>query len=127
MNAAERFFAASRAGDLDALVAELAEDVILLTPRSDEPIVGRQAAGDLLRAVEGACDEFRHTHVLVSEGADQTPLIALVYEARIGDEQMRGVDLITLDDGDRISTFVIAARPVSAIAALGRRLAAGAS
>ena len=125
VNAAERFFAASRAGDVDAAIAELADDVILLTPRSDDPVVGQEAAGAFLRAVERVCDEFRHTHVLVGGTADQSPLIALVFEASVGEQTLRGVDLIELDANDRIATFTVAARPVAAVRAIGERLAGG--
>ena len=125
VNAAERFFAASRGGDIEAAITELADDVILLTPRSDDPVVGREAAGAFLRAVEGTCDEFRHTHVLVGGAADQSSLIALVFEARVGEQTLRGVDLIELDDNDRIATFTVAARPVAAVRAIGERLGGG--
>jgi hypothetical protein len=64
VNAVERFFAASRAHDVDAAVSELAPDVVMLNPATDDPLVGREAVADALRSVEAACDEFRHTHLL---------------------------------------------------------------
>jgi hypothetical protein len=122
VNAAERYWAASKAHDVSAAVAELAPDVVMLNPASDEPLVGRDAVGAALSAVGGACDEFRHTHLLVE---DEAQLFALVFEAKVGDQTLRGVDLVELDDSDRISTFTVLARPMSALMALGARMADG--
>ena len=58
MNAAERFFAASSAHDAGAAIAELAADVVMLNPATDDPIVGKAAVAGALGAVEAACDEF---------------------------------------------------------------------
>ncbi|MDQ6777983.1 MAG: nuclear transport factor 2 family protein [Actinomycetota bacterium] len=122
MNAVERFWAASTARDVSAATAELAPDVVFLNPASDEPLVGRDAVAAALRAVESACDEFRHTHLLAD---DQGQLFGLVFEAKVGEETLRGVDLVQLDDSDRISTFTVMARPMQALMALGARMAEG--
>ena len=123
MNAVERFLRASRARDLDAAAAELADDVVMLNPASDDPVIGRAAVTAALRAVEGACDRFRHTHLLVEQDPHgDAPLYGLVFEASVGEESLRGVDLIELDAEDRIRTFTVATRPVTALMALGTRL-----
>jgi hypothetical protein len=122
VNAAERFLAASRARDVDAAAEQLADDVVMLNPATDDPVVGKEAVGAALRAVEQACDEFRHTHLLVDTSTGQTPLFGLVFEAKIGDATLRGVDLIELDDDDRIRSFTVQARPMSALMALGARI-----
>lgn len=64
MNAVERFLAAFRARNVDAASAELAPDVVMLNPATDEPVVGNEAVAAALRAVEETCDEFQHTHLL---------------------------------------------------------------
>jgi hypothetical protein len=124
VNAVERFFAASRRGDVDAAVAELSPDVVMLNPASDDPIIGKDAVAAALRAVEVACDAFRHTHLLVDQSSSHRPLFGLVFEAKVGEATLRGVDLIELDEADRISTFTVAARPVGALMALGARMSA---
>jgi ketosteroid isomerase-like protein len=65
VNAAERFFAASHSRDVEAAASELAADVVMLNPATDDPVVGKDAVAAGLRAVEAACDQFRHTHLLV--------------------------------------------------------------
>jgi limonene-1,2-epoxide hydrolase len=122
MNAAERFLAASRAHDVEAAAAELAPAVVMLNPASDEAVSGRDAVAAALRGIDTACDEFRHTHLLVDTTRNERPLYGLVFEAR-GDHRLRGVDLIEIDkSSDRIATITVIARPVPALMALGARM-----
>ena len=124
MNAAERFLAASRAHDVEAAVAELAPDIVMLKLASDEPVNGRAAIAAALRDVDAACDEFRHTHLLVDTASGEKPLYGLVFEAQVSGQRLRGVDLIEIDESaDRIATFTVMARPVAALMALGARMA----
>jgi hypothetical protein len=122
MNAAERFLVACRARDVDADVGELAPDVVMLNPATDDPVVGKQAVAAALRAVEEACDEFRHTHLFADTSSAEAPLYGLVFEAKIGSATLRGVDLIEIDEHDRITRFEVAARPMAALMALGSRM-----
>ena len=124
VNAVNRFLTASRARDAEAAAAELAPDVVMLNPATDEPIVGKDAVAAALRAVDAACDAFRHTHLPVEQNGVPAPLYGLVFEAKVGDATLRGVDLIELDDKDRISSFIVAVRPVGALMALGARMSA---
>ncbi len=113
---------ASGSRDLEAAVSELADGVVMLNPATNDPIVGRDAVAGALLAVDGACDEFRHTHLLVDTSTGHHPLYGLVFEAKVGDATLRGVDLLELDEHDRISTFTVLARPISALMALGARM-----
>jgi hypothetical protein len=122
VNAAERFFAASHPRDVEAAAAELAADVVMLNPATDDPVVGKDAVTAALRAVEAACDEFRHTHLLVDASRAVQDLYGLVFEAKVGDATLHGIDLVELDRHDRISRFTVMARPVSALMALGARM-----
>lgn len=126
VNAVERFLRASRSHDLDAVAAELADDVVMLNPASDDPVIGRGAVADALRAVEAACDQFRHTHLLVEKDpGGEAPLYGLVFEAQVGEQSLGGVDLIELSADDKISTFSVATRPIAGLIALGARMGAG--
>jgi hypothetical protein len=125
VNSAERFVAASRAHDLDAAIAELSAEVVMLGPASDEPIVGREQVGAALRAVDAACDEFHHVHLLADSTQGAGPLWGLVFEARVGETRLQGVDLVEVDPAeDRIVRFTVMARPVSGLMALGARMSA---
>jgi len=122
VNAAERFLGASRARDVDAAAAELSPDVVMLNPATDDPVVGKAAVADALRAVEAACDQFQHTHLLTDTSDDRASLYGLVFEARVGDAKLRGIDLIEINKQDRIARFEVAARPIAALMALGNRM-----
>lgn len=122
VNAAERFFVASRDGDVEAAASQLAPDVVMLNPASDDPVVGTDAVAGALRAVDAACDEFRHTHLLAEIATGEPSLFGLVFEAKVGAATVHGVDLIELDEHDRISSFTVAARPIAALMALGARM-----
>ena len=126
MNAAERFFRASAEGDLDAATAEFAPDVVMLNPATDDPIRGKDAVAAALGAVEAACDEFRHTHLLAEAAGGSRPVFGLVYEAVVGDARLEGVDLLELDEHDQIASFRVCARPMSGLMALGARMSGGA-
>ena len=122
VNAAERFLAASRARDVDAAAAELSPEVVMLNPANDDPVVGQAAVADALRAVEAACDRFQHTHLLADTSSDRATLYGLVFEMTVGDARLRGVDLIEVDEQDRIARFEVAVRPITALMALGNRM-----
>ena len=126
MNAAERFFRASAEGDLDAATAEFAPDVVMLNPATDDPIRGKDAVAAALSAVEAACDEFRHTHLLAEAAGGSRPVFGLVYEAVVGDARLEGVDLLELDEHDQIASFRVCARPMSGLIALGARMSGAA-
>jgi hypothetical protein len=124
VNAVERFLAASRVRDVEAAASELAANVVMHNPATDDPAVGKDAVAAGLLAVEAACDEFRHTHLLTETSSDGKPLFGLVFEATIGDSTLYGVDIIELDDDDRISSFTVLARPITGLMALGARMSA---
>lgn len=66
--------------------AELAPDVRMLNPGTNDAIIGRDDVVAALRAVEAACDQFRHTHLLVDPAPGKHPLFAMVFEAQIGEK-----------------------------------------
>jgi len=122
MNAAERFLSASRAHDVGAAAAELSADVVMLNPATDDPVVGQEAVANALRAVEAACDQFQHTHLLADTSSGRASLYGLVFEASVGEVKLRGIDLIEVNEQDRIVRFEVAARPIAALMALGNRM-----
>ena len=70
----------------------------MLNPANDDPVTGHEAV------------------------ADDPPVFALVFEARVGHEILRGVDLLQVDDRDRICRFTVMARPIPALMALSARM-----
>ena len=120
------FRIAVEAGDIDAAVGLLADDVVFHSPVAFKPYHGRVAVGTILRAVITVFEDFRYVREIgAADAADH----ALVFEARIGDRQLTGCDFVHVDAEGRIDDFMVMVRPLRGVQALaeamGSRLAAG--
>jgi hypothetical protein len=109
----ESFRRAVEASDLDAMVAALAEDAVLRSPVSFKPFEGRAAIAQLFAILLDTFEGFRYTDEL-SGG----PTAALIFEARVGDREVQGLDLIRFDPEGRIRELTVMVRPLSAAIAL---------
>ncbi|MFA9444894.1 DUF480 domain-containing protein [Egicoccus sp. AB-alg6-2] len=107
------FHDAVLAGDWDAAVAQLAEDVVFRSPAVHHPYEGRAATAAVLRAVATVFEDFRYTDVL-----DAGDRVGLVFEARVGDRVVQGWDYLHFDDQGRIRDFTVMVRPLSGLRAL---------
>lgn len=101
------------AGDWDAAVAHLADDVVFHSPAVHRPYEGRDAAATILRAVARVFEDFRYVDVL-----DAGDRVGLVFEARVGDRRLQGWDYLRFDDEGRIVDFTVMIRPLSGLQAV---------
>lgn len=115
----KQFRAAVEAGDVDALVASLHDDVVFQSPVVFAPYRGKAAVGWLLRCVTRVLHDFRYTDELRS--ASQT---ALAFTARVGDKQLEGIDLGVVDGGGLVTHLTVYVRPMSAAIALAEAMRA---
>jgi limonene-1,2-epoxide hydrolase len=117
----EAFRKAIEAKDLDALEAVLADDVRFLSPAVFKAYDGKPAAMVILRAVMAVFEGFRYTKV-VESGADSV----LIFEARVGDRDIEGADLVHVDEDGRVDSLTVMIRPLSGlnavVAAMGAQL-----
>jgi ketosteroid isomerase-like protein len=111
------FRAAVERGDLEAAVGLLADDVVFRSPAVFKPYEGRDAVATILRTVFGVFEDFRYTDELAGEGVH-----ALIFEARVGDRSLQGMDLIRADADGRIGEFTVMVRPASGLMALAERM-----
>ena len=111
------FRAAVEARDLDAATALLADDVTFRSPAVFKPYQGAETVAHLLRTVYGVFEDFRYTDELTADGVH-----ALIFEARVGDRTLQGMDLIREDDEGRIAEFTVMVRPASGLAALAQEM-----
>lgn len=117
---AAAFRSAVEAGDIDAAVALLADDVVFRSPAVFTPYEGAATVGRLLRTVFDVFEDFRYTDAFNGSGGH-----VLVFEARVGDRSVQGIDLIRADaSGERIGELVVMVRPASGLAALAQEMAA---
>jgi len=99
--------------DLDGLRARLAEDVSLGAPPYWTRIEGREVVHHLLDLILETIEDFTY-HREWREGAE----LALEFRGRVGDLDLQGIDLITLDERSRVANIDVLMRPAAAIAAL---------
>jgi len=111
--------------DLAALPSLLRPDVVFRSPAAFKPYEGAPAVALILRTVFGVFSGFAYERQFASaDGLD----VALEFRARVGDRELKGIDLIRFDADGRIVDFEVMIRPASGLQALsqemGRRLAA---
>ena len=114
---AHAFRSAVEQGDLEAAVALLSEDVVFRSPAVFKPYEGREKVGTILRAIFQVLEDFRYTDELEGDG-----IHALVFEARVGDRTLQGIDLLRPDASGRIAEFTVMIRPASGLIAVAERM-----
>ena len=111
--AASDFRAAIERGDLDGMVATLADDVVLHSPVSFKPFEGRAAVAQLFEILVRTFEDFRYTDDLPGDEVH-----AMIFRARIGDREVEGLDLIRPGPDGRIVDFTVMVRPLTGVVAL---------
>jgi hypothetical protein len=104
--------------DAQDLQAMLAEDVVFHSPYLEQPYSGREATALILTTVSEVFQDFTY-HREIIEGNNW----ALEFSARVGDQSLKGIDLIRLDDDGRIVEFEVFVRPYNGLRALGVAMA----
>jgi hypothetical protein len=115
------FRAAIEAGDIDAAVGLLADDVVLHSPIVFAPYHGREAVEPIIRAVSQVLEGFRFVREI---GAQDAAEHALVFRARIGDREIEGSDFVHLDAGGSIDELTVMVRPLNAAVAFAEAMRA---
>ena len=116
---AHPFRQAVERGDLEAMVAQLAEDVVFHSPVLFRPFEGREVVSVVLGAVLKVFEDFRYT----DEVADGNVHI-LVFRARVGDREIEGIDLLRTRADGLIEDFTVMTRPLTATQALAQAMEA---
>ena len=106
-------------GEIDAVEQVLAPDVVFRSPMVYRPYEGREATMTVLRAVAQVFEDFRYTAEM--EGED---VHGLLFEARVGDRELQGIDLVRFDVDGLVSELTVMIRPGSGLMALGEAMRA---
>ena len=115
------FRAAIEARDIDAAVALLSDDVVFRSPVVFKPYRGRAAVAPILRAVSRVFEDLRYVREIGSaDAADH----ALVFHARVADQQIEGSDFLHIDDHGSIDELTVMVRPLTATLALAKAMQA---
>ena len=115
------FRQAVEAADIDAALALFADDATLDSPVAFKPFVGIDAISVVLRAISETFEDFRYTDEFENE---EEGTHALIFEARVGDKSVQGLDLIRSDSKGRIANLTVMIRPMSGLIALAEAMSA---
>ncbi|ALO91955.1 NADH:flavin oxidoreductase/NADH oxidase [Streptomyces hygroscopicus subsp. limoneus] len=115
------FREAVEAGDLDAVEALLAEDVVFTSPVAFKPYPGKAITAAVLRAVVQVFEDFRYVREI---GDPDGPDRALVFQARVGDRELTGCDFLHVNEDGLIDDLMVMVRPLSGAQALGEAMGA---
>ncbi|MGV9796774.1 nuclear transport factor 2 family protein [Mycobacterium sp. NPDC003449] len=104
--------------DKDALSAILAEDVVLYGPLGDEPLTGREAVLQAIRAVGTVATDLTYSEILSGPTHH-----AAYFRLQIADTVVNGMDYILLDADGKIAEVTIWWRPLPSGVQMQRHLA----
>ena len=107
------FGAAVEAKDIEAAIDRLSADCVFRSPVVFRPYEGRDAVGRILNAVFQVFEDFRYVDEMTS--ADRE---VLIFEAKVGDRIVQGVDLLRLTDDGLVGELTVMVRPMSGLLAL---------
>ena len=119
MTVAHPFGQAIDAGDHDAALATLADNVEFRSPAVYKPYAGKENVSEILRLVATVFENFRYTN----EWRDGSTTI-LFFEANVGDRELQGIDILEENSDGLIERFTVMVRPLSGLQALAGTMAA---
>ncbi len=113
----DAFRAAAEAKDFGAADELFAEDATFRSPVVYKPYEGRDAIKLILGAVVQVFEDFRYL-----EQVETGDAAVLVFEARVGEKTVHGVDILTFGADGRITDLTVMVRPMSGAQALGEAM-----
>jgi hypothetical protein len=113
----DAFRAAVEAEDLSEFDRLFADNPTFSSPVVFKPYEGREALRAILEAVLRVFEDFRYV-----DQVDDGGTAFLMFEARVGDRELQGVDILRFDDDDRIEHLTVMVRPMSGMNALAEAM-----
>jgi hypothetical protein len=113
------FRAAAEQKDFSTIEELFSEDATFRSPAVFKPYEGRETVAMILATVVGVFEDFRYTdHVETGDTA------VLVFEARVGDRELNGVDVLRFGADGKIEELMVMVRPASGLEALSGAMGA---
>lgn len=109
----DAFRAAAESKDFSALDDFFTEDVVFRSPVVFKPYVGRDSLRMLLSAVVQVFEDFRYTDQI-----EEGDVAVLLFQARVGDREVDGVDVLRFAPDGRARELMVLVRPMSGMNAL---------
>ncbi|MGY5052710.1 nuclear transport factor 2 family protein [Streptomyces sp. 900105755] len=115
------FRKAVESGDMAAVAALLADDVVFTSPVAFKPYPGKPVTAAILRAVSQVFEDFAYVREIANpDGRDH----AFVFTATVAGKQLQGCDFLHFDGDGKIDEFTVMVRPLSAAQALSEAMGA---
>ena len=105
--------------DLKALPELLAPDAVFRSPMAHTPYRGAAVVSMILNTVFTVFEDFHYHRELASADGHN---VVLEFSARVGDKQLKGIDLIRFNEEGKIIEFEVMVRPLSGLQALGEEM-----
>ena len=116
----QSFTEAVEAGDLNAVEAMLADDVVFRSPVAFRPYPGKAITVAILRAVAEVFEDLHYVRAMSDAGGRNH---ACEFEAKVDGLEIIGCDFLGLDEHGQIDDFMVMVRPLRAAQALAARMA----
>lgn len=115
-----RWHAMIAAGDLGQLPELLHPQALFRSPMAFKPYAGAPMVNLILNTVLTVFEDFAYHRELAS--ADGLSLV-LEFSAKVGERELKGIDMIRFDEEGKIVEFEVMIRPMSGLQALGEEMA----
>lgn len=107
--------------EFDRLRPLASEAVVFRSPAFFLPYPGVEALVHIIATVNTVFEDFAYHREFWSKDADS---VVLEFSARLGDKRLKGIDIISFDEGGKIREFEVMIRPANAAVAVGEAMAA---
>ena len=105
--------------DLANLASIVHPDAVFRSPMAIHPYQPAAALILVLSTVIQVFEDFTYHRQLAS---DDGLNVVLEFSARVGDKQLKGIDLVRFDEAGKIVEFEVMVRPLSGLQALGAEM-----
>jgi hypothetical protein len=109
------------AKDMSGLGAIVHPDATFRSPMAFKPYHSAQAVTLIISTVMTVFEDFQYHRTLVSADGGS---VVLEFSARVGDKNVKGIDLIAFDSDGKIIDFEVMVRPFNGLQALGAEMGA---
>lgn len=115
----QRWHAMLAGRDLQSLPELLAPDAVFRSPMAHTPYPGAPVVSMILNTVITVFEDFKyHRELATADGLS----VVLEFSARVGDKQLKGIDLIRFNESGQIVEFEVMVRPLRGLQALGEEM-----
>lgn len=108
-------------GDFTGLLDITRPDVVFRSPAMHKPYHSAPVLNFILNTVMQVFEDFNYHREFASEDGLS---VVLEFSARVGDRELKGIDMIRFDAEGKIAEFEVMIRPLSALQALAAEMGA---